>query len=89
MYKRFHGVDLHKSYSTIMVRDKDGSEIQYISRCKNFREYIESLNKDDVVVVEAMNNAFYWADQIEKQGAKCVIINPYRRTRLKSRERNV
>lgn len=76
MKERFHGIDLHKNYATIMVRDAEGREIRYIARCKNFKEYVDSLNEKDSVVIEAINNAFYWADQIEKQGATCIIVNP-------------
>lgn len=32
----------------------------------------------DIAVVEAVNNAFCWADEIEKTGASCVIIDPYK-----------
>lgn len=78
MYKRFHGIDLHKRYATIMVRDSNGTEIQYVSRCTEFQEYIESLDNNDSVVIESINNAFYWADRIEKQGASCVIVNPHK-----------
>ncbi|MBW2183112.1 MAG: IS110 family transposase [Deltaproteobacteria bacterium] len=78
MKERFHGIDLHKKYATIMVRDIAGNEIRYISRCKNFQEYIDSLNEKDSVVIEAINNAFYFADLIENQGASCIIVNPYK-----------
>lgn len=78
MEKRFHGIDLHKRYATIMVRNSEGAEIQYISRCTGIREYIDSLTENDVVVIESINNAFYWADQIERQGASCVIVDPHR-----------
>jgi len=78
MKERFHGIDLHKKYATIMVRDLEGNEIQYIARCKNFKEYVDSLNEKDAVIIESISNAFYWADQIEKQGASCVIINPFK-----------
>jgi transposase len=78
MKERFHGIDLHKNYATIMVRDSDGKEIQFISRCKDFHEYVEALGEKDSVVIESINNAFYWADRIEKQGASCVIVNAYK-----------
>ena len=78
MKEFFHGIDLHKRYATIMVRDRDGKEIRYISRCTNFQKYIDSLSDKDAVVLESINNAFYWADRIEEQGASCIIVNPYR-----------
>lgn len=78
MKERFHGIDLHKRFATIMVRDREGKEIQFISRCTNFQKYIDSLSNKDAVVLESINNAFYWADRIEEQGASCIIVNPYK-----------
>ena len=78
MNEQFHGIDLHKRYATINVRDKVGSEIKYIARCTDFQEYINTLGGKDSVVLESINNAFYWADQIEKQRASCIIVNPYK-----------
>jgi len=78
MYTRFHGIDLHKRYATISIRNEQGEEIRSISRCERFREYVNSLNAEDIAVVEAVNNAFYWADEIERTGASCVIIDPYK-----------
>lgn len=74
----FHGTRLHKRYATINVRDINGKEIKFISKCKDFQQYINSLNENDSVVLEAINNAFYWADKIETQGASCVIVNPHK-----------
>lgn len=78
MKGKFHGIDLHKRYATIMIRDSEGREIQYISKCTNFEEYIESLTENDSVVIESINNAFYWADKIEMQGAACIIVDPHK-----------
>jgi len=78
MTERFHGIDLHKRYATIMVRDVNGSEVKYIAKCTDFQGYIDSLSEKDAVILESINNAFYWADQIEKQGATCTIVNPYK-----------
>ncbi len=36
MYKRFHGIDLHKRYATISIRNEDGKEIYSITRCYQF-----------------------------------------------------
>ena len=78
MQKRFHGIDLHKRYATINVRDSDGKEIQFITKCNEFQQYINTLDENDSVVLESINNAFYWTDQIEKQGATCIIVNPHK-----------
>ncbi len=78
MKRKFHGIDLHKKYATIMTRDSEGREISYISNCVDFKTYVRSLTETDSVVVESINNAFYWADQIEMQGATCIIVNPHK-----------
>jgi transposase len=78
MKKYFHGIDLHKRYVTVNVRNETGVEIQHISHCTDFQEYIDTLTSKDSVVIESINNAFYWADQIEEAGASCVIVNPHR-----------
>ncbi len=78
MIKRFHGIDLHKHYATISIRDELGKEIKRISKCINFEEYVRTLTSEDAVVIETLSNAFYWADEIEKQGACCILINSYK-----------
>ncbi len=78
MEKRFHGIDLHKRYATINVRNSEGSEIQHILRCEDLSGYVGNLTGEDVVVVESINNAFFWSDQIEERGARCYIVDPHR-----------
>ncbi len=78
MELRFHGIDLHKRYATISVRNSEGNEIQHISKCVDFKGYSEQLSEHDVVVLESINNAFHWADQIEQQGARCYIVDSRR-----------
>jgi transposase len=78
MEKRFHGIDLHKRYATIIIRNSEGNEIEYISRCTDFSRYVDKLTSEDVVVVESINNAFFWADKIEERGSRCYIVDPHR-----------
>ncbi len=78
MIQRFHGLDIHKAFTTVSVVDNVGKEINFISRCKDLSKYISTLGSEDAVVLEASTGAFYWADQIESQGAKCFIIDPYK-----------
>ena len=47
MEKRFHGIDLHKRYATITIRDEEGSEIKHISKCADFRGYVATLAVGD------------------------------------------
>lgn len=78
MQKRFHGIDLQKRYATINVRDSDGKEIQFIAKCTDLQKYINALDENDSVVLESIDNAFNWTEQIEKQGATCIIVNPHK-----------
>ena len=65
---RFHGIDRHKNYSTVSVLDREGRESRFIRSC-NLREYIEQLNEEDAVVLEASCESFYWAGRVEERGA--------------------
>ena len=76
MTTRFHGIDLHKRYATISVRDTNGKEILTVLKCVDFKGYVDTLTNRDTVVIESLNNAFYWADRIEERGATCVIVDP-------------
>lgn len=78
MYKRFHGVDLHKRYATISVRNEKGEEIKRISCCTDFMDYISRLTHEDAVILETLSQAFYWSDEIEKTGARCIIIDSFK-----------
>jgi transposase len=71
-------MDLHKRYATISVRDENGKEIRLLKKCTDFNAYISKLTSEDVVVIEALNNAFFWADKIEQQGATCQIVDPHK-----------
>jgi len=78
MKTRFHGLDRHKNYSTISTKNREGKEINYIGVCRDLQAWIDKLDGNDCVVMEASNGSFYWADQIEERGASCIIINPYK-----------
>ena len=78
MVKKFHGVDLHKHYATISVRDADGKELYCITKCMDFKGYIEKLSSEDAVVIESVSNSFYYSDEIEKKGAQCFIIDSFK-----------
>ncbi len=78
MFTRFHGFDLHKRYATISVRDENGKEIRFLKKCMDLAGYISGFSEQDIVVIEAVNNAFFWADEIEKHGGTCVIVDPHK-----------
>ena len=78
MVEMFHGIDRHKSYSTISVLNRDGEEVEFHQAVKDLGAYVKRLGPEDAVVLEASTGSFWWADQVEAQGAACDIINPYR-----------
>lgn len=75
---RYHGVDLHKRYATISVRDDSGEEVGYVAREAKFKDWVEELGAEDVVALEASSGALHWAEEIERQGARCLVVDPYR-----------
>jgi transposase len=74
----YHGVDLHKNYATISVRDESGREQSFARAGAEFPEYVSKLGGQDAVVLEASSGALYWAERIQKQGARCAVIDAYR-----------
>ncbi len=75
---RYHGVDLHKKYATISVRNEAGTEEKFVRAQADIKGYVTSLGGEDVVVLEASAGALYWAEKIQSQGATCVVIDAYR-----------
>ena len=75
---RYHGVDLHKKYATISVRNEAGTEEKFVRAQADIKGYVTSLGGEDVVVLEASAGALYWAEKIQGQGANCVVIDAYR-----------
>jgi transposase len=75
---RYHGVDLHKGSAAISVRDGAGHEERYIARVADIAAYVEALGTEDAVVLESSSGSFWLAERIQRQGARCVVIDPYR-----------
>lgn len=75
---RYHGVDLHKKYVTVSVRDEDGGQIAFMLREYSIEGYVGKLNAGDVVALEASAGALYWAERIQEREAGCVVIDAYR-----------
>ena len=77
MFRRFHGVDRHKSYSTISVLNRDGEEVRFLRAC-SIEEHVKNLVPEDAVVLEASCGSFYWAGRIEAAGAACFVLDANR-----------
>ncbi len=78
MIERFHGIDRHKRQWTICVLDTSGAEVRSGVRYLDPQRYIGELGPQDAVVMESATGAFYWADQVERRGARCFIIDPHK-----------
>jgi len=75
---RYHGIDLHKGSAAISLRDEGGQELRYVARVTEVDGYVAKLGVDDAVVLESSSGTFFWAERIQRQGARCVVIDPYR-----------
>ena len=78
MIERFHGIDRHKKYFTASVLNREGKEIEFVTRCVDLRGYIEKLGTEDAVIMEAGGGTFYWADLIESRGTVCYVLDPFK-----------
>lgn len=75
---RYHGMDLHKRFAAVSVRDEAGSEVRYLARVTDVSGYVGTLGSEDTVVVESSSGSFWWAERIQRRGARCQVIDPYR-----------
>jgi hypothetical protein len=75
---RYRGVELHKRYAGISVRDEEGAEARFVPRERDFAGWVEELGPEDAVALEASSGALYWAAEIQKRGAACVVVDAYR-----------
>ena len=76
---KFHGIDLHHDSLLDTIANKDDlnnlkSKKYYLSG-ESFKEFKESLSKDDYVLVEACSNAFWLYDEIKNLVKDCYILN--------------
>ena len=75
MITHFHGVDKHSTHLTITTVDQDGNIVNFIARCNNFPDFIETLSETDAVAIETGNMSFYLADKMEERGADTYIVD--------------
>ena len=76
MIERFHGIDRHKKHISASVLDREGKEIEFLTKRSDLRSYIEKLGAEDAVIMEASAGTFYWADLIESWGTVCHVLDP-------------
>jgi transposase len=78
MIEKVHGIDRHKSFSTISVLDRQGEEVRFEGVCRDLAKYVEGLGSSDAVVMEASTGSFWWAEQVEARGAQCFVVDPHK-----------
>jgi len=54
LIQRFHGIDQHKEHSTISVLNREGSGVEFFSKCPDLRGYIKQPGPEDAVVMEVV-----------------------------------
>jgi transposase len=74
---RYHGVDLHKGSVAVSIRDEVGHEVRYMARVET-ASYVATLGPQDSVALESGCGSFLWAERIQRRGAGCIVIDPYR-----------
>jgi len=74
---RYHGLDLHKGSVAVSVRNEVGHEVRYVARVET-GSYVTTLGPQDSVALESGCGSFLWAERIQRRGARCVVIDPYR-----------
>ena len=75
---RYHGVDLHKKYVTVSVRDDAGSADYVHGAGDGPRSLRREADRRGHGGVGSQRGALDWAERIAERGARCVVIDAYR-----------
>jgi hypothetical protein len=73
----YHGIDLHKGSAAVSIRDEVGHEVRYVARVET-ASHVATLGPQDSVALESGCGSFLWAERIQRRGARCIVIDPYR-----------
>lgn len=82
MFRRFHGIDRHKKYSTLSGNRsrREGDSVSQVVLTGGVPR--QSLREGRVSSggrpPQASCGCFYWADRIEASGATCFVLDPRR-----------
>lgn len=76
--KRHIGVDLHTNSFTACFLQADGDEmIRTWSLQSGMTEFLETLNREDEVAIEATGNSAYFCKRLDGHVARLVVIAPW------------
>jgi transposase/pimeloyl-ACP methyl ester carboxylesterase len=62
--------------SAVSIRDEVGHEVRYLAKVET-ASYVATLGPQDSVALESSAGSFWWAERIQRRGARCVVIDPY------------
>lgn len=73
MIQRFHGLDVHRSFTTVSVLNNGGEENNFIPHNTDLLGYVSKLGSEDAAVLEASTGAFYMGrhNQISRREMLC------------------
>jgi transposase len=76
----FLGIDLHTNNFKVsrleaLGKDKMIGESSYTFEEESFKQFLNSLEKDDYILVEASTNTFWFYDQVRPYVKECYIYN--------------
>jgi transposase len=77
----FYGIDLHRdNFEAAVLGDKDGEPKKF--RCSinspAFKKFLQTLTKEDYLVVEATVNTFWFIEKVEEKVKECYVIDPWK-----------
>ena len=75
--KRYLGVDLHRTQFTVCVRQAGEVVERRQWRIEQLPQFVEQLNGDDEVAVEAMGTTARFYDAVVGRVARVVVVNPH------------
>lgn len=79
MDKMYIGLDVHKNFCQATVMNRDGvklSEKKFLTTLKELDEFLEDIDKDAEIVMEASSTWEYLYDSIEEKGYKVCLSHP-------------
>jgi len=76
--KRYWGVDLHRTQFVTCLRWESGEERVQQWRMEQLPQFVEQLQAEDELAVEAMGTTARFYDAVVGQVARVVVVNPHR-----------
>ncbi len=75
--KRYLGVDLHRTQFTVCTRGENGESSVRQWRIEQLSQFVQQLQADDEVAVEATGTTARFYDAVVGRVARMVVVNPH------------